>query len=138
MSRPGKERPFRGIWGWALKICLTGLLFMILLTVMEVAILRIVNPPVTVFSAWTWVQNKIASQSYEKPRRQWRSVKEISPHLVQAVLAGEDQRFLSHCGFDFIELNEALRDILSAGRVRGASTISMQVARTVFLWPGAG
>jgi len=60
---------------------------------------------------------------------------EISPHLRKAVLAAEDQRFNFHNGFDFVEINQAIRDILEEGRVRGASTITMQVARTVFLWP---
>jgi monofunctional biosynthetic peptidoglycan transglycosylase len=62
-------------------------------------------------------------------------LEEISPHLRKAVLAGEDQRFLSHHGFDFTEMGEAFQDILSGGRTRGASTITMQTARTVFLWP---
>jgi len=60
----------------------------------------------------------------------------MSSYLKKAVLAAEDQRFLSHHGFDFTELNQAVRDLLTAERTRGASTISMQVARTVFLWRG--
>jgi monofunctional biosynthetic peptidoglycan transglycosylase len=55
--------------------------------------------------------------------------------VIKAVLAAEDQRFLIHHGFDFVEMRKALGDILSARRTRGASTISMQVSRTVFLWP---
>lgn len=84
--------------------------------------------------AWEW----LGSRENEEPRslrRAWLPLEKISPHLRKAVLAGEDQRFLSHHGFDFTEMGEAFRDILSGGRTRGASTISMQVARTVFLWP---
>jgi monofunctional biosynthetic peptidoglycan transglycosylase len=66
----------------------------------------------------------------------WRDLKDISPFLIRAVLAGEDQRFMSHNGFDFIEMNRAFHDLISAKRIRGASTITMQVARTIFLWPG--
>ncbi len=65
----------------------------------------------------------------------WRPLMEISPHLKQAVLAAEDQRFLDHWGFDFVELGKAIEDALHDKGVRGASTISMQAARTVFLWP---
>jgi monofunctional biosynthetic peptidoglycan transglycosylase len=56
--------------------------------------------------------------------------------LAKAVLAAEDQRFLSHHGFDFVELNDALQDMAAGERLRGASTITMQAARSVFLWPG--
>ena len=66
---------------------------------------------------------------------EWRPLNEIAPHIRRAVLAGEDQRFLSHNGFDFTEINEAMRDMVSKKGFRGASTISMQTARTVFLWP---
>ena len=62
-------------------------------------------------------------------------MEEISPNLRKAVLAGEDQRFLSHHGFDLREMNKAIRDIALKKGYRGASTITMQVARTVFLWP---
>lgn len=66
---------------------------------------------------------------------EWRPLNAIAPHIRKAVLAGEDQRFLSHNGFDFSEINEAMRDMVSRKGFRGASTISMQTARTVFLWP---
>jgi len=85
--------------------------------------------------AWETLQSRFFSKYYERPAYHWRPLTEISPHLTKAVLAGEDQRFLSHHGFDFIEMNRAVRDIFRARRVRGASTITMQVARTVFLWP---
>jgi monofunctional biosynthetic peptidoglycan transglycosylase len=83
---------------------------------------------------WTWVQNRDSTTNW-RIRNSWRSLKEISPHLRKAVLAGEDQRFLSHHGFDFTEMNEAIKDMALRKGFRGASTITMQVARTVFLWP---
>jgi monofunctional biosynthetic peptidoglycan transglycosylase len=85
--------------------------------------------------AWNWIRAKVIMQPYSRPAFHWRAMKDISPHMVRAVMAGEDQRFLNHYGFDFIELKWALRDLLSIRRLRGASTISMQAARTVFLWP---
>ena len=86
--------------------------------------------------AWSCFQSKVTTKHYKRPFYHWRKLEETSPHLRKAVLAGEDQRFLSHHGFDFTELSEAGRDFLTAERTRGASTITMQVARTVFLWPG--
>jgi len=65
----------------------------------------------------------------------WRPLEEISPHVRKAVLAGEDQRFLSHNGFDFTEIQEAMKDMVSRRGFRGASTVTMQTARNVFLWP---
>lgn len=108
----------------------------LILTVSQVLLLRYINPPMTTRMAWHWLQNKVTTKHYRVPHYHWRQLDEISPHLKRAVLASEDQRFLSHHGFDFTEINQAIWDILLVGRIRGASTITMQVARTVFLWPG--
>jgi len=105
-----------------------------MLMVMHVLILKFVNPPLTNAMAWKWLRAQLSSEEYEKPRYHWRPLKKISPHLIRAVQAGEDQRFVAHHGFDFVELNQAAKDFLWAGRIRGASTISMQTARTLFLW----
>jgi monofunctional biosynthetic peptidoglycan transglycosylase len=102
----------------------------------QVVILKYVNPPITLRIAFGWLQNLIpGSKPYAPPVYHWRNLKNISPYLRKAVLAAEDQRFLSHHGFDFIELTDALKDSLIKDRIRGASTITMQVARTVFLLP---
>ena len=99
-------------------------------------LVRFVNPPFTTSMVYNWLCSKT------RPNQErlwagpiWKPIHEVSPHLIQAVQAGEDQRFVFHYGFDFDELNHALNDLRTGRRVRGASTISMQVARTVFLWP---
>lgn len=67
----------------------------------------------------------------------WKSLDEISHHLPVAVMASEDQRFLIHHGFDFGAIQKAARrNARGAGRKLGASTISQQTAKNVFLWPG--
>ena len=66
--------------------------------------------------------------------RQWRPLAEISPALVAGVIAAEDQRYCAHAGVDFIALRDVLDD--EDGPARGASTVTMQVAKNVFLWPG--
>ena len=62
----------------------------------------------------------------------------ISPTVVQAVIAAEDGRFCFHHGIDVDAVQDALDDYEQRGRLRGASTITMQVARNLFLWPGGG
>lgn len=67
----------------------------------------------------------------------WVDLDQISPNLVRAVISSEDARFCSHYGVDFGELEAAIRKAgrSGLGEVRGASTISMQVAKNLFLWP---
>ena len=65
----------------------------------------------------------------------WRSLNDISPHLVRAVIAAEDSRFCSHRGFDMEAIEQALERNRRGGQVRGGSTISQQTAKNVFLWP---
>lgn len=115
------------------------LLFLCLLSVAEVLSIRYYNPPFTAWMGWQWLSSRVLSDRpegpYVMPPIHWRGLKQISPHLVQAVLAGEDQRFLSHSGFDLVEMQDALEEMLASGKMRGASTITMQAARSVFLWP---
>lgn len=125
-----KKKTFRRILKW---IYVLPLIFFVL-SVLEVAVLRVVDPRFTPTSVWQWICH-MAGGEEEVPQMDWRPLEEISPHIRRAVLAGEDQRFLSHNGFDFIEINEAMKDMTSRGSFRGASTISMQTARSVFLWP---
>ena len=67
----------------------------------------------------------------------WIPLEEISPHLPVAVMASEDQRFLLHHGFDYNAIQKAAKQNLKSGKQKmGASTISQQTAKNVFLWPG--
>lgn len=69
-------------------------------------------------------------------RYEWIPYERISPHAALAVIAGEDQRFAAHYGFDLLEIQQALERRQEGGSLRGASTISQQVAKNVFLWSG--
>ncbi|MGZ9100382.1 MAG: monofunctional biosynthetic peptidoglycan transglycosylase [Brevundimonas sp.] len=66
----------------------------------------------------------------------WRSLDDISPRLVQAVIASEDSTFCAHRGFDVKAIEKALKANERGGRIRGGSTISQQTAKNAFLWPG--
>lgn len=71
-----------------------------------------------------------------KSTKNWKSLDEISNKMVYAVIASEDNRFEEHNGFDFIEIKNAINDSKKGKRLRGASTISQQTAKNVFLFPG--
>jgi monofunctional biosynthetic peptidoglycan transglycosylase len=66
----------------------------------------------------------------------WVAWERISPHAAVAVIAAEDQKFASHAGFDLESIDQALEEARRGGRLRGASTLSQQVAKNLFLWPG--
>lgn len=69
--------------------------------------------------------------------KDWQKLDHISPNLVRAVIAGEDEKFCLHHGFDWEAIDTAWQHYESGrGRLLGASTISMQTAKNVFLWPG--
>jgi monofunctional biosynthetic peptidoglycan transglycosylase len=67
---------------------------------------------------------------------EWVSLEQISPHAAIAVIASEDQQFPFHTGFDLDSIRQAVRDSERGKRLRGASTISQQVAKNLFLWSG--
>lgn len=72
-----------------------------------------------------------------KWKHTWVPKENISPNLPMAVIASEDNRFPTHHGFDFVEIEKAIKESKEGGRHRGASTISQQTAKNVFLWPSS-
>ncbi len=72
-----------------------------------------------------------------KLRHHWVPLDSMSIYLPVAVMASEDQRFLNHHGFDFTEINNAVKEMQKGKRRRGGSTISQQTAKNVFLWPSS-
>ena len=75
-------------------------------------------------------------QGHGAVRYDWVAYRDISPYAALAVVAGEDQRFPDHYGFDFVEIQDALDDLDEGKPLRGASTLSQQVAKNLFLWSG--
>lgn len=70
-----------------------------------------------------------------RAQKKWVPLEEISPNMVMAVIASEDNRFIEHKGFDKVEIHNAIEERKAGKRVRGASTISQQTAKNVFLMP---
>jgi len=98
--------------------------------------LRWVAPPTSAFMAGRHLAQLFSSDSSRRISYHWVDWEEISPHLPLAVVAAEDQKFSRHAGFDFDSIGKALEKNRNGGRLRGASTISQQVAKNLFLWPG--
>lgn len=71
-----------------------------------------------------------------KIEKKWIPINSISNSIQLAVVSSEDQNFIKHHGFDFKQIQKVLEDQQEGGRVRGASTISQQTAKNVFLWDG--
>lgn len=99
--------------------------------IVSVAVYAMVPPPATPLM---W-QRGIREGAWPEARR-WRPLAEISRHLQRAVIAAEDQRFCSHAGFDWVELGKVWRRWREGAETRGASTISNQLAKNLFLWNG--
>ena len=95
---------------------------------------RWVNPP----STWLMVERYFWGDETQcmTIQHDWVSISSVPNHMVLAVVAAEDNLFMTHWGFDFKSIKEAREEMLQGKRVRGASTISMQVAKNVFLWHG--
>lgn len=77
----------------------------------------------------------IAHGEMPKNSKHWVPIEEISPNMVQAVVASEDNLFLTHHGFSIDDMTKAFEHNLNGKRIRGGSTISQQTAKNVFLFP---
>jgi monofunctional biosynthetic peptidoglycan transglycosylase len=109
----------------------------LLLSIALVVLLRFIDP----WTSAVIVNERVASWFDGKPgalrvQRKWRDFERISPQLALAVIASEDQRFPDHNGFDFKQIQKAMDEAERGGRSRGASTITQQVAKNLFLWNG--
>jgi monofunctional biosynthetic peptidoglycan transglycosylase len=106
-----------------------ALLIALLSSVGVVLALRFVPPP---FTAMMLEQpGPLREIKYE-----WRNRPQIAAAVARAVIASEDQRFLAHHGFDFNQIEIAIDEYRAGDEMRGASTITQQVAKNVFLWSG--
>jgi monofunctional biosynthetic peptidoglycan transglycosylase len=97
--------------------------------------LRTERPPTSAFMLRSRWADPASGEPCPAVAWRWVDRRAISPELRLAVVVAEDQRFLLHKGFDTRAIRRALRD-RESGRVRGASSITQQVAKNLFLWPG--
>lgn len=106
------------------------------ITIVPTVVFRWIDPPTSSFI----IQNAIEASANDSNCKHilypWTGWTTISPHIAVAVIAAEDQRFPDHSGFDLNSIGRAMLERFEKGRVRGASTISQQLAKNLFLWPG--
>jgi monofunctional glycosyltransferase len=119
-----------------LKIAGVAALGSALLTAIPVLVLRWLHPLTTAFMLEARADAALAGQRGYRQDYRWASLEQISAHAAIAVIASEDQQFPFHAGFDFDSIREAVRASEHGKRLRGASTISQQVAKNLFLWSG--
>src|SRR6202163_2686442 len=108
----------------------------VLLSAGSVLMLRWVDPPYSAFMAETQIAAWTSRDSSYVFRHSWVDLDRISPNLPLAVVASEDQKFPEHWGFDVTAIEKAYALNQHNHKVRGASTISQQVAKNLFLWSG--
>ena len=118
-----------------LRLVLRSVLSLVLASVLATLALRWIRPVITS----VMIQAKVTAWLAGRPgelRHRWVSLANVSPHAVVAVVAAEDQKFVEHRGFDMDSIASALEEHERGERLRGASTISQQVAKNLFLWSG--
>jgi monofunctional biosynthetic peptidoglycan transglycosylase len=101
-----------------------------------VALLRFVDPPTTAFMLQRQREARSQGRGEFALRQRWTPIASLPPHVALAVVSAEDQRFFEHRGFDLTEMKHALGSHLQGSELRGASTITQQVAKNLFLWEG--
>lgn len=128
---PSKKTHLRDWWIGGIGVLIFSLSLSVLLLIF---VYKWVNPPIT----WLMVERNFWNEKTQNTplKNSWVSIDKISPNMVLAVVAAEDNLFLSHNGFDFNSIKQAREESRKGIRTRGASTISMQVAKNVFLWHG--
>lgn len=103
-------------------------------TILAVLIYRFAPVPVTPLMLIRCAQQMTHGEKV-RLKHHWVPLDRISKYLPVAVMASEDQRFMTHHGFDMVEIQNALEEREQGKRIRGGSTISQQTAKNVFLWP---
>ena len=120
VNKPGRLTGWLGL----------ALIALVVVPLAQVGIYRFVPAPITILMIERLFEGKGL-------RHDWRPIRQISPHLVETVIAAEDSGFCAHNGFDFEAMQKAAEaNARHPGKIRGGSTISQQTAKNVFLWPG--
>ena len=131
MARRRRSLPARLLRSVAL--VLAGI---VVASILAVLALRWVPVPVTAFMLADRLGALSAGEKDYRYAHDWVRWEDISPHAAVAVIAAEDQKFATHHGFDLESIDEALTEAKRGRRLRGASTITQQVAKNLFLWKG--
>jgi monofunctional glycosyltransferase len=121
-----RRRTIRGwsIWSWLWRVALV-----IVATPLVLGLVYNLVPPVSTLMLARWM-------TAQPVVRQWVPIDDMAPALIRSVLASEDARFCTHIGVDLVELQNVMDTAEDGEPARGASTITMQLAKNLFLWNG--
>ena len=126
-AQPRRRR--RGRWRWLL-------LGFLATTITPILVFSVVNPPLSMCMIIAWFDARLHQRADFRVHYTWVNAAANSDDLALAVIAAEDQRFAMHAGFDFKQIRAALGNGVEGRELRGASTLSQQVAKNLLLWPG--
>jgi len=126
-NSPAKKPKKRLIRRWLFRLAML-VLVLILIPVILIPAYRVIDPPISSVMVVKWIGGAPVN-------RTWAELDRISPHLPRSVLVAEDGRFCAHGGVDFTEMRKVFDRADSGGQLRGASTITMQTVKNLFLWP---
>ncbi len=129
MSETPPPTWFRRSLPWAIRVLIVGIAFLLLLPYALTPLYRVVDP-VSTLMLWRWAKRA-------RVERMVAPIDRMAPILPRSVLAAEDERFCSHHGIDFKELRRVVKaETDGVRRRRGGSSITQQLAKNLFLWPG--
>jgi len=124
--------------GWKKFWKITGIVILsyFVFSVFITFVYKFINPPFTILMVQRVFEQTFSSDREVRLSKEWVDIDEISPNMIKAVIASEDNLFVSHNGFDVKAIERAIDHNQEGGSIRGASTISQQTAKNVFLWNG--
>lgn len=123
-----------GIYTWLVNTITIIFFLFVLIPIILVGALKWLNPPISAFMLGYEMSDQNSALQFD-----WRDLSEVSRNMPAAVIAAEDQRFMEHYGFDFDQIRQAWIDYKDgSSSLRGASTITQQTAKNLFLWSDQG
>ena len=129
MTKTKKRSLLSTIRRWLIRL----ILLWFFITLSLVLAMRWINPPTTAFMLHRLY---IDERDSIELKHEWREITQIAPSLAMSVIASEDQKFADHWGFDLTAIEQVLEDRQAGKKMRGASTLSQQLAKNLYLWPG--
>src|ERR1700710_1565643 len=123
------ETKSNNFWGKVWRIAKRVFIILFIAQFVYIFLLKWINPPLTLTQLGSWVTGHGLKRNYI-------STSKMSENAKLAIIASEDQLFADHNGFDFKSIEKAMKHNSKSKSLRGASTISQQTAKNVFLWQG--
>jgi monofunctional glycosyltransferase len=134
-TRVTESAPRRSVWKKLRRVLFVTLMTFLMTSLLAVMALRWLPVPTSAFMLYRHFEDMSQEQTFKPIRYDWVSYNDISRHASRAVIASEDQKFYLHSGFDLESIEKAIKVHEKGGKLRGASTISQQVAKNLFLTP---